>query len=416
MHPTISGATPKIYIEDKKAVDSFLDDNKELFGKLSTDSSSCLYEGNKIINDYVLNYLNITTENPSHKEVKKIIRREFDVCENLYPYLGDIFINMFFDNFESKTKVPFKFKKSKEREFLSSIKDQRVKEIAKLFFNNLSMEYCINVQKDKIDQIIIEKKNNLIFDIDYDYDYYKQNASVSFGEYNFIIIDGIIDSIGEIHHLLQKAFEDKEPYVIFCFGIHPEVKQTIMKNNSLGNTKVYPIDITVNEPSLNILNDIAVVCNDEVISAHKGQTISQSIRKKLKKGNGIKIEKNRILIKPVCTEANLISHRKFLFSRIQGDNNSTNISYLKKRYQRMNTKEIKIHIPEQLYLDNDFLREFDYLFRFLSQIDKKMVKFKNLNNKKLYYVPSIFINAVELKNKNIKEILSNIDKLILKTG
>ena len=108
--------------------------------------------------------------------------------------------------------------------------------------------------------------------------------------------------------------------------------------------------------------------------------------------------------------------RKFLFSRIQGDNNSTNISYLKKRYQRMNTKEIKIHIPEQLYLDNDFLREFDYLFRFLSQIDKKMVKFKNLNNKKLYYVPSIFIDAVELKNKNIKEILSNIDKLILKTG
>jgi hypothetical protein len=328
MRQIISGETPKVKIINRKSVDNFLDENKKLFEKLSNDNINCLYESHKIVNDPVLNYLNVTCENQSQKELKKLIRREFDVCEKIYPYLGDLFVNLFFDNFSIKNKTSFKFTRQKESTFLSTITHDLVKKIANIFFKDLSLEYFISVEKEKIDEIVMVKKTDLVFDLEFDTSYIEKYGSLVFEEYNFIIIDGMIDSIGEIHHLLHAASENKEPYVIFCYGINPEVKHTIITNNNRGITKVFPIDITVNESSLNILNDIAIISNDEVISATKGQTISQAVRNKLKKGKRIKIEKNRFTLKQLCSNQVLKNHRKFLYKRIDETDNDTNKAYL----------------------------------------------------------------------------------------
>jgi hypothetical protein len=414
MRQIISGETPKVKIINRKSVDNFLDENKKLFEKLSTDNINCLYESHKIVNDPVLNYLNVTCENQSQKELKKLIRREFDVCEKIYPYLGDLFVNLFFDNFSIKNKTSFKFTRQKESTFLSTITHDLVKKIANIFFKDLSLEYFISVEKEKIDEIVMVKKTDLVFDLEFDSSYIEKYGSLVFEEYNFIIIDGMIDSIGEIHHLLHAASENKEPYVIFCYGINPEVKHTIITNNNRGITKVFPIDITVNESSLNILNDIAIISNDEVISATKGQTISQAVRNKLKKGKRIKIEKNRFTLKQLCSNQVLKNHRKFLYKRIDETDNDTNKAYLEKRYKRINTKAVSIHIPETLYTNNHFIRELDYFLRFLSNINKKMVKYRNINNKKFYYVPSVYIELIKEKKSMLSNMFENIEKLIVR--
>jgi hypothetical protein len=414
MRQIISGETPKVKIINRKSVDNFLDENKKLFEKLSTDNINCLYESHKIVNDPVLNYLNVTCENQSQKELKKLIRREFDVCEKIYPYLGDLFVNLFFDNFSIKNKTSFKFTRQKESTFLSTITHDLVKKIANIFFKDLSLEYFISVEKEKIDEIVMVKKTDLVFDLEFDTSYIEKYGSLVFEEYNFIIIDGMIDSIGEIHHLLHAASENKEPYVIFCYGINPEVKHTIITNNNRGITKVFPIDITVNESSLNILNDIAIISNDEVISATKGQTISQAVRNKLKKGKRIKIEKNRFTLKQLCSNQVLKNHRKFLYKRIDETDNDTNKAYLEKRYKRINTKAVSIHIPETLYTNNHFIRELDYFLRFLSNINKKMVKYRNINNKKFYYVPSVYIELIKEKKSMLSNMFENIEKLIVR--
>jgi len=414
MRQIISGETPKVKIINRKSVDNFLDENKKLFEKLSTDNINCLYESHKIVNDPVLNYLNVTCENQSQKELKKLIRREFDVCEKIYPYLGDLFVNLFFDNFSIKNKTSFKFTKQKEATFLSTITHDLVRKIANIFFKDLSLEYFISVEKEKIDEIVMVKKTDLVFDLEFDSAYIEKYGSLVFEEYNFIIIDGMIDSIGEIHHLLHAASENKEPYVIFCYGINPEVKHTIITNNNRGITKVFPIDIIVNESSLNILNDIATISNDEIISATKGQTISQAVRNKLKKGKRIKIEKNRFTLKQLCSNQVLKNHRKFLYKRIDETDNDTNKSYLEKRYKRINTKAVSIHIPETLYTNNHFIRELDYFLRFLSNINKKMVKYRNINNKKFYYVPSVYIELIKEKKNMLNNMFENIEKLIVR--
>jgi hypothetical protein len=414
MHQTISGETRKVEIFKRKSVDIFLEENKNLFDKLNNSGRSALYENKKLINDPVLNYLNTTESKKYSAELKKIIRREFDACEKIYPYMGDMFVNIFFNKLKNRKSQPFIFKKSNQLEFLKTIKNDHVRQIADIFFKKLSLEYFADVRKEKTDQITIIKQNDLNFDIEFDYDYFVDKGKLKIENYNFIIVDGIIDTVGEIHHLLQKASENKENYVIFCYGVNDEVKHTILNNNRRRITKVYPIDIKVTEESLNILNDIAVISNDEVISALKGQTISQSIRKRLKKGKRITIQKNKFSIERVCSMFQYKTHKDFLMKRIENANiKQTNVNYIKKRYKRFNAKTLILSIPESLFFDNEFIRELDYFLRFVSKSNLKMIKIKNINNKKYYYIPQLFLRLLNEKVEQLNKIYSNISTLII---
>ena len=76
-----------------------------------------------------------------------------------------------------------------------------------------------------------------------------------------------------------------------------EVKSTIIKNLIRKTIDVIPISLKINEENVNVLNDIAACHDNEIISAFKGDTISASVRRSLKKGRHIKITKNSIGIK-----------------------------------------------------------------------------------------------------------------------
>lgn len=415
MRQIISGETHNISIHDKKSIQEFLETNNKLFNDLEgLLFKNCIYSNSKIINDSVLNYLNVIESNPVNKEIKKILRKEFDTCEKLYPYLGDIFINMFFGKFkQSRKNNLFKFSKKHQQEIIESISNDHVKQVANIFFENFSLEYFTTIKTEKTDELIIIKNDDLVFDLEFDNDYYVKLGNKNISNYNFIVVDGLIDTVGEIHHLLHSAAENKENYVIFCHGINPEVKHTIIKNNERGITKVYPIDIKFNESAINILNDIAVVHSDDVVSSFKGQTISQAVRKKLKKGKNIKIENNKFVVTPVCKESDLQIHRNFLKERLLTSSNETNKKYLEKRYKRMNTKSAEIIIPEYLITNNTFVRELDYFLRFLANSSKTLLKIKNINNKKFYYIPQVYIEYVKEKSNKTNQLLENIDKVII---
>ena len=411
MHQTISGETHKTKVEFDYNTKEFFKKEKELFHKLSSLKNGSIYENTKIVENYILNYLNIIDNNNLDSELKKIIRSEFTNCEKIYPFMGDLLLDIFFKKKKINRYSTLKFRKNLEKNFINSLKNNHVKQIAELIFNHISLEYLIDVKKEKTDQVIIVKKDDLCFDIDFDFDYFFKRATV-IDDYNVVIIDGIIDTVGDIHHLLHQASENKENYVIFCYGVSPEVKHTILNNNKRGITKVFPIDIKVCEYSLNILNDIAIIHGDDVISALKGQTISQAVSKKLKKGKRIKIKKNNIIIEKVCLESDYVIHKKFLNKRILESTNETNRKYLRKRFKRLNTKTIEIIIPESLNYQNSFSRELDYLIRFITNLDKKFIKIKNVNNKSYYYIPEVYFNFCKLKSDKMNDIFENIKTII----
>ena len=89
-----------------------------------------------------------------------------------------------------------------------------------------------------------------------------------------LIIDGKIESVSEIHHVLQYFFEEKWAGIIICRGFGEEVIGTLIANYNRNTLNVVPVIVPYDLEGVNALVDIATVCNTDVISSLKGELIS----------------------------------------------------------------------------------------------------------------------------------------------
>jgi len=89
------------------------------------------------------------------------------------------------------------------------------------------------------------------------------------------IIDGIIESVAEIHKLLESANSSKEPCVLFCRGFSEEVIATLGLNRRRGTLNVIPVPVSFDPEMANALKDIAVILGSDVVTSLQGQLISE---------------------------------------------------------------------------------------------------------------------------------------------
>ena len=159
MHQIISGETHSIKVLDRSCIDNFLNKNKEFFSKIKKQNTNCLYKNKKVINDTVLNYLNTESNN---EYIKNIIRKEFDICESIYPYLGDVLVNLIFDQMNLSTnKNFFLFTKKHQNKLIKSLNNESISSIGEYIFNCASLDYNIFINSYKGKDIIVQKKENI---------------------------------------------------------------------------------------------------------------------------------------------------------------------------------------------------------------------------------------------------------------
>ena len=342
-----------------------------------------------------------------------MILNEYTECERIYPYLGDYFLSRFYKHERKKSEIKtFKFNKQHEKKFLKGIDSEKIKSTCAWIMNNTSLERNIVVEKTKNSNIGIEALNDLTVSLKYDFDFYTNNKGLKVKNYKFIIVDGYVESVGEIHHFLSKAAESKFPYVIFCFGMSNDVKKTILENNSKGKFQVLPISIETNESTLNILNDVAVIHNSIVVTAHLGQTISQEVRKELKTGKSIQFFEDKIILESLISPADIRIHRNFLRRRIEESKSDTNLDPLYERLKNFSSKSLILYLPEAELRMRKFNREVDYSLRFLSNVSKDM-SIINTDFKNNYFIPTNFLKIVERKVNSLNNMLYNIKILVL---
>jgi hypothetical protein len=414
MHQTISGVTHKIEIFDKSNVDVFLKKEKSTFD-LYNKSRNCIYQNKKIINNSSLNYLNDLDGNdlfsPSY-QLKSILKKEFDDCEKLYPFLGEVYINLFFDKEVLKNKKFNFLSKENYNIFLNSSLDKNAINIVDWIINNSSTDRIIDIIESQTENIVIKKEDSIFLKIQYDTDFLGNKNSLEIKNYRFAIIDGYIESISEIHHMLHFAAKSKEPYVLFCFGMSEEVKNVIIQNNTKRITQIFPVSMTVNENTINILNDIALLHNSDIISSFKGQTISQEMRKELKIGNNITFKRNGFKIEPLCSKSTIKNHIKFLKERINNSPPESNTQLIANRIENLNTKILKVFVPKDLKESVLFNRELDYLLRMLDSSKKcyYQIEFDGRNLMMPVNLYKIVLNKVNIT----KNIIYNIDKILIR--
>ncbi len=109
MHQITYGATHKVKIYDSNHVKTFLEKNSKLAKESSLDN--CIYQNKKVIESSALNFLNLQEQSHIENQLKFLIRSAYDESEELFPYLGDVFIGNFFDSKLSGDYKTFKFSK-----------------------------------------------------------------------------------------------------------------------------------------------------------------------------------------------------------------------------------------------------------------------------------------------------------------
>ena len=412
MHQTTSGETLKVKIDERKSVDNFLENSKLEFNREDL-GKSCLYKNLNQNEDRIINFLNTSPgeENSTEHQLKSLIRDEFDYCEKIYPYLGDAFLFSFFDKKILNSKSLKIFTKKTYKQFLETIPEKNSKNIVTWIIENSSPDREIDIQASYVQDIEIKLKEDIFFDLEYDADFLGHKKELILKDYRFALIDGYIESIGEIHHLLHYAAKSKEPHVIFCFGMSEEVKSVIIENNSRGITQIMPVSMSFSEETINILNDIAIVHNCDVISSLKGQTISQEMRKTLKVGKEIIFNRKGFSVKPIASSQDLKTHIRYLEKRVNEAEIDTNTDVIKKRIRNIKSKMMTVYVNKDLANSNLFNRSLDYGLRMLKNSQQPYFSL-DLENKSVL-VPAQIYYFLQKRVNITKEIIYSIEKSVI---
>lgn len=176
-----------------------------------------------------------------------------------------------------------------------------------------------------------------------------------------VCIDGYIQEVSEIHHLLQAASDDKEPVLLFIRGLSNEVLHTLRVNYDRGSLKVVPMIVCFDLEGINTLNDVSIVSGADLVSSNKGDLISAIKLHESPKVDNAVIGRDRIIIVNRSSHRAVSSHVAHLREK-----RTTVIDDVAKlldaRIRSLSPNQVIIRIPD----DSDFVissQAIDYVLR-----------------------------------------------------
>ena len=89
-----------------------------------------------------------------------------------------------------------------------------------------------------------------------------------------LVADGYVESVSEIHAILDRCGRDGERLLICGRGFSDDVLHTLAVNRARGTLVAYALIFPYNEEDANTLVDIATILGSDVISSLKGQVFN----------------------------------------------------------------------------------------------------------------------------------------------
>ena len=234
---------------------------------------------------------------------------------------------------------------------------------------------------------------------------------------NILMIDGIVDNVSQIHHLLSKAFESKEPYLLIARAYNPEVIQTIAENYSRGLIDMIPVDLGFSMDNHHFMKDISTIFEIDYASPDLGDVISVFVRRGIPKINKIKLTKNTIEFY-VTENENLENLRNSVIEMLGENLGFEADELINKRLSSLASDVLTISVGKDTCMSNPIvIEEIDsFIRRFISLIRDGIIFTKDINIDKVKKVYSS-IELAFIYNK-ILSVLKSINKVkcIIKGG
>lgn len=181
---------------------------------------------------------------------------------------------------------------------------------------------------------------------------YESKASIETGDFTrrsvrVLIVDGFIENVSEIHHMLQRCSEDKTTVLLFARGFSPDVLNTLSVNYARRTLDVIPFSVPLDETRVNDLFDLGLITGGEVISSEKGQLISTTKYEQLAYVSYVKFSSNEnlLVMKNDSSAVQVRAHLKSLRERLETADqfNSENLA---KRIRRLTSLVCIVSLKE----------------------------------------------------------------------
>jgi len=184
-----------------------------------------------------------------------------------------------------------------------------------------------------------------------------------------ILIDGVIESVSEIHKLLDDLSKSRQPAMIFCIDALPDVCETLAKNFESGNLDVILVKIPVTEIHVNTLVDLGVIMNTHPTSATQGETISLGCSRQNKTVSRLTLAKGQVIIEDEENNDLVKNHLNDLKKRL--DDKPDHAIILEPRIQRLRGAAIQIDVGiDDLKNDPSVVEKLDRFFRSMPRLMK----------------------------------------------
>ena len=285
-------------------------------------------------------------------------------------------------------------------------KDPRVREIVKTAISLSGSSRKISVKRSNKNDSSIKIIDGYNFSIFPDKGFLKNGWKRE--NVNCVIIDGAILEVSEIHHLLTYASESKEPYVLFVRGLSPDVKNTIFVNNRRGTIDVLPIEIPVDEKTINIFSDLGAVCGCDITSSYKGDLISKAVKEKISIIDSLVVHESGISIRNKATRKRVAVQVREIMEKRREILEPQNRVFHDERIKSLSSGRVDVEIG---YLDQSrdpvVIENIDKFFRSIPVF----LKFGILKRKNLAYSQpgtniENFVDQI-LKNRGLSYISSH---------
>lgn len=181
-------------------------------------------------------------------------------------------------------------------------------------------------------------------------------------------IDGFIENIAEIHHLLTYFSESRQDCLLFIRGASNDVLNTIKVNYDRRTLSLIPYIVSFDLESVNTLVDLAVVSGTDVVSSTKGQTISSIKPENLGNVEFCYASQSSLILRNSPTSERVKLHVKQLQEKLEVNTESQ--TFLTKRISSLASSCIDINIPDDINFFSTS-SQFDVGIRILSSIINK---------------------------------------------
>ena len=189
------------------------------------------------------------------------------------------------------------------------------------------------------------------------------NVTTKFERPRVLCIDGYIESVSEIHHLLESLSETKEQCLLFVRGMSDDVKHTLKVNYDRGTLRVIPVCVKFDLDGINTINDIAIVSASDLISSTKGDLISSLRLNDVSTVDSAVIYPSKIIIVNKRSRTSVLTHVKNLRVKRSEQIGTVDIgTLLDKRIKSLHSSHVVIRLPN----DRNFVinsQSIDYALR-----------------------------------------------------